>query len=102
MKSLFLLLAVVLLGTLSAQNDPSALLPSGTEYFVEPNPWGGFTVYVYDVSVLERIKGKIFREIRETEYCNITVYDKGNFLVRWVKPNEYAEDKREFLQIFEK
>ena len=49
MKSLFLTLAVVLFGILSAQNDPSKLLPSGTEYFEEPNPWGGFMVYVYDV-----------------------------------------------------
>ena len=102
MKSLFLPLAVVLFGTLSAQNSPVDLLPSGTEYYEDPLPWGGFMVYVYDVSILEQIEGKTFREIRETEYCNIAVYDKGNFLVRWVKPNEHAEDKREFLQIFEK
>jgi len=101
MKSLFLLLAVVLFGTLSAQNDPSELLPSGTEYFEESAPWGGEILYVYDVSILEEIDGISFREIRYTEYNNIIVYEKGNYLVRWVRPNEYAEDKREFLQIFE-
>ena len=101
MKSLFLLLAVVLFGTLSAQNDPSELLPSGTEYFEESAPWGGEILYVYDVSILEEIDGISFREIRYTEYNNIIVYEKGNYLVRWVRPNENAEDKREFLQIFE-
>ena len=102
MKSLFLLLAVVMFGTLSAQNNPSDLLPSGTEYFEESAPWGGEILYVYDVSILEEIDGISFREIRYTEYNNIIVYEKGNYLVRWVRPNEYAEDKREFLQIFEK
>ena len=102
MKSLFLLLTVVLFGTLSAQNDPSEILPSGTEYFEESAPWGGEILYVYDVSILEEIDGISFREIRYTEYNNIIVYEKGNYLVRWVRPNENAEDKREFLQIFEK
>tara|TARA_B100000900_G_scaffold332995_1_gene293980 strand:+ start:2585 stop:2905 length:321 start_codon:yes stop_codon:yes gene_type:complete len=106
MKSLFLLLAVLIFETLSAQNNPSDLLPSGTEYFEESAPWGGEILYVYDVSILEEIDGISFREIRFTEYSNIIVYDKGNYLVRWVRPNEYAneyaEDKREFIQIFEK
>jgi len=101
MKKLLLVLALIAFTGLSAQNNPSDLLPSGTEYFEESAPWGGEIIYVYDVSILEEIDGIEFTEIRYTEYNNIIVYEKGNYLVRWVRPNEYAEDKREFLQIFE-
>jgi len=99
MKKLFILLALAMFGTLSAQNSPVDLLPSGTEYYEEPLPWGGKMLYVYDVSILEHIKGLEFREIRETEYCYITCYETGDFEVRWVRPNEYAPYPKEFLQI---
>lgn len=101
MRKLFVLLALVMFGTLSAQNQPSDVLPSGTEYIEEQNPWGGVTIYVYDVTILEQIEGTTFREIRETPYAEVFVYQKDEFIINWVKTNEYAEDKREFLQIWE-
>ena len=101
MKKLLFVLMFAAFSTLSAQNKPSDLLPSGTEYIEEPNPWGGVTLYVYDVAILEQIQGATFREIRETPYAEVFVYQKNEFIINLVKTNEYAEDKREFLQIWE-
>ena len=56
MKKLYILLALAMFGTLSAQNSPVDLLPSGTEYYEDPLPWGGMMLYVYDVSILEQIE----------------------------------------------
>ena len=100
MRNLFFPIALSMFGTLSAQNTPSDLLPSGTEYFEEPNPWGGSTVYVYDITILDEIEGMAFREIRETPYAEVFVYQVNEFIINWVRTNEYAEDPREFLQIF--
>ena len=102
MKNLLALLALAMFGTLSAQNSPVDLLPSGTEYYEDPLPWGGKMLYVYDVSILEHIEGLEFTEIRETEYCYITCLENRDFEVRWVHLNEYAPNPKEFLQIFRK
>ncbi len=102
MKKLFILLALAMFGTLSAQNSPVDLLPSGTEYYEEPWPWGGKILYVYDALILEHIEGLEFTEIRETESCYITCYETGDFVVRWVQPNENALYPKEFLQIYKK
>lgn len=101
MRKLLFVLMFAAFSTLSAQNKPSDLLPSGTEYFEEPNPWGGSTVYVYDITILDEIEGMAFREIRETPYAEVFVYQVNEFIINWVRTNEYAEDPREFLQIWE-
>lgn len=102
MRKILILLALSMFGTLSAQNTPSDLLPQGTEYIEEPWIFGDTHIYVYDVSVLEQIKGLTFIETRHLEYADVEVYETDRFYVRWSKTDEIAEDPREFLHIFNK
>ena len=102
MRKLLFVLMFAAFSTLSAQNKPSDLLPSGTEYVEEPWIFGGTHIYVYDVLVLEQIKGLTFIETRHLEYADVEVYETDKFYVRWSKTDEIAEDPREFLHIFKK